>query len=557
MEGEPSLDAACVARISLTLALAGSWAARAETPDIEALFRQGRWREVHRAASAVREPAADVAFWDGVALARLDRWDEAEQRLRAALRLAPRDARFPAELAGLEFRRKRYARAVAWLRRAARLAPEDAYIRNFLGTVYLLLGNLEAALSQWNRVGAPRIGSVDLPSNLSTDPLLLDRAFGFAAGDVLTAARWRTTKARIELLGIFAQPSYRLEARPEGDFDFRVSARERNGWGSTRWEALASLLRGVVYQAIHPGYLNVGGAAMHVEAMLRWDSQKRRALGWVSAPLGSSVRSRWRAGFDLRDERWQVRRLREEFGNLRLDRKSVEAGLSGVGAGWQWSTGADVSHRRYTDVDGAIGREPALVQSGFQLKHTARFTHDLLRVAERRLEGSATVSSETARVWSRPSRLWERLEISSVMRWKPQASGEDYAVEMTARAGRIFGQAPFDELILVGLERDTGLWLRAHPGTRDGRKGSAPLARRYALLNSEMDKEVLRRGYLRVKLSPFFDAGKSGGALNGSRHWLFDTGVQAKIRAPGAGFTFVYGKDLRSGNDIFYVAAQR
>ena len=43
----------------------------------------------------------------------------------------------------------------------------------------------------------------------------------------------------------------------------------------------------------------------------------------------------------------------------------------------------------------------------------------------------------------------------------------------------------------------------------------------------------------------------------GSRRWLGDTGVQAKVRVFGVGFTFTYGKDLRSGNDVFYVMAYR
>lgn len=46
------------------------------------------------------------------------------------------------------------------------------------------------------------------------------------------------------------------------------------------------------------------------------------------------------------------------------------------------------------------------------------------------------------------------------------------------RAGTKFGQIPFDELFILGAERDNDLWLRAHKGTRDGREGSAPMGGR-------------------------------------------------------------------------------
>src|SRR5713226_4348867 len=57
---------------------------------------------------------------------------------------------------------------------------------------------------------------------------------------------------------------------------------------------------------------------------------------------------------------------------------------------------------------------------------------------------------------------------------------------------------------MLGLERDNDLWMRAHIGTRGGRKGSAPLGRNYFLSNWEMDKNVYN-GFLEVKLSPLIE----------------------------------------------------
>ena len=124
------------------------------------------------------------------------------------------------------------------------------------------------------------------------------------------------------------------------------------------------------------------------------------------------------------------------------------------------------------------------------------------------------------------------------------------------RAGRTFGQVPFDELFILGLERDNDLPLRAHIGTRDGRKGSAPLGRDYLLQNWETNKNIYSNGIIKVQLGPFVDIGKIAdpGSALGSREWLFDIGAQAKVRVLGVGLVFSYGKDLRTGSNAFYLA---
>ena len=109
------------------------------------------------------------------------------------------------------------------------------------------------------------------------------------------------------------------------------------------------------------------------------------------------------------------------------------------------------------------------------------------------------------------------------------------------------------------MERDNDLWMRAHVGTHDGRKGSAPLGQRYFLENAEFDKIVYSNGLITVKASPFLDSGKITDTSNnlGSREWMWDTGVQAKLRVLGVGVVFVYGKDLRTGNNVFYFSTAR
>ena len=112
-----------------------------------------------------------------------------------------------------------------------------------------------------------------------------------------------------------------------------------------------------------------------------------------------------------------------------------------------------------------------------------------------------------------------------------------------------------DDLFQVGIERDNDLWLRGHSGTSGGRKGAAPLGRRYFLANWEQDKNVYANGIVTVKLGPFLDTGAiaDSSGLFGSRQWLWDTGAQCKVRLLGSVTVVLsYGRDLRGGRNVFY-----
>jgi hypothetical protein len=153
-----------------------------------------------------------------------------------------------------------------------------------------------------------------------------------------------------------------------------------------------------------------------------------------------------------------------------------------------------------------------------------------------------------------------RLEGTLAARWLPKARGDDYETQVSLRGGRTIGDVPFDELFTLGFDRDTPLWLRGHPGLEDAQKGNAPLGRNYVLVNAETDKIVYRNGIFTVKAGPFLDTGKTydPSGYFGSPKWLWDTGVQAKIRVlGGVQIVLGYGKDLRSGRNSFFTTVTK
>ena len=537
-------------------------AASDRTPTIRQLFELSRWQEVVDNVAPLPAPDADLLYYQGSALAQLGRWDEARGALLAGHELAPRDKRFPLELAGVAFKQKSYSQAAAWLHVAQRIDPEDAYANDFLGTVYFLQGNLEGALKYWNRIGKPQIETVRPEYDLKISPVLLDHALSFAPAGPLLLPDLLTSRTRIEGLGVFVTPAVQIDARDDGKFDAVLNLQERSGWGNNAWEALFSTFRGVAYQTVYPAYFNVGHGAVNVTSLVRWDDQKRRFTGDVSGPLHQNPKWRYRLGVDLRNENWAIRDsfigVAPVLGALNLRREAVGASITSFHSGrWDWSAGMEFSHRDYRNVVQGSALSSGLL-AGAQLKQSAGIRYEVWRDPDHRLVVTSRASSQLARIWSQPSQIFAKAQGSLAAHWFPRSQGDDFETQVQVRGGGTAGTAPFDELYMLGLERDNDLWLRAHIGTRDGVKGSAPLGRRYVLTNAESDKNVYRNGLLTVKVGPFLDSGKitdASGSL-GSQKWLCDTGLQTKVRILGVGLTFTWGKDLRTGNNAFYFSAR-
>jgi hypothetical protein len=198
-----------------------------------------------------------------------------------------------------------------------------------------------------------------------------------------------------------------------------------------------------------------------------------------------------------------------------------------------------------------------LVTPGYELKHLASLHSTLLDVPEHRFTLSATAFSEFARLWSSPPLLFEKLQGGATVHWLPQAEGDRYEFTQRMRGGGIAGTAPVDELWMIGVERDNDLWLRGHIGTRDGRKGSSPMADRYFLSNTDFYRSLWGNGLISVKVGPWLDVAKTSAPTAGlaTRQWIVDAGAELKLSVLGTGVVLTYGRDLRTGNNAFYGSA--
>ncbi len=535
---------------------------QAQTPSeaqIQKLADGQQWKLIARILSPVRPRTAAMDFYYGLALARLGHWAEAENVLKEGRKRAPKDPRFPEELAGIAFEQKKYPLAAHRMRQAVRLQPKSAYANDFLGTVFFLEDNLPAALKYWNRVGKPMIANVREEPTPRVSPALLDHAFVFSPAATLLLPQFYDTEARIRALGTFPQYQLDLQAQKDGEFDAIFRNDELNGLGGGKWESLFLSLRGLPFQEINPGFYNFRREATNLVSLLRWDAQKRRVFAQISGPFEHDTMYRWELTSDLRDENWAIRNgsagpapVLASF-NMRHEMAAFRLAYYGRGRVWWWA-GAEASHRDFRNaVPGAV-LTPQMLAKGYQFEEQARFGAVVWRVPERRFTMNAEAGAAAARLWSQQVQPWEKVTGALSCRWFPRAEGDDYEMSQKMWAGRAFGPPPLDELFILGLERDNNLPMVAHIGTRDGRKGSAPLGREYFLENWELDKDMYNIGLVNLRIGPVFDVGRIGdpGTELGSHEWLFDTGALLKLRVFGSGLVFSFGRDLRTGTNALY-----
>jgi len=523
-------------------------------------FDSEQWEEAARLSQGPENQSTDLDFLRGLALARQQQWNESRQSFAAGHLKNPGDPRFLVELAGVAYKQKDFSAAEQNLRAALRLGSRDAYTLDFLGSIYFLQGNLEAALKYWNAINKPRLRNVAVQPPPRLEEMLLGRAIAFNAPQVLSADALLATRARLENLGIFSRE--RVELIPTGEnFDATLHVAERNGWGDSKLEGALALLSGVPYQTVYPEVYNLGHRAMNVTSLVRWDSEKRRAFAAFSTPLFDNPARRVHIYFDARNENWNLSNTffgaGPPLGELNLRRIAGGVELRSIANGrWSWSTRMEVANRSFRNLTGiTTTAEKAFFTGGDSLAYWLRADRSLLRVPERRFTLDASAEGRIGRTFADNLGAFGGARGSLDAHWLPRASGDDYEMRTRVRTGATLGSVPFDELFQLGVERDNDLWLRGHAGTTGGRKGAAPLGRRYFLANWELDKNVYSNGLFTVKLGPFLDTGSIAdpSGLFGSQRWQWDTGAQCKVRVLGSiTVVLIYGRDLRGARNVFY-----
>ena len=526
----------------------------------------GQWEEALQLTKGPADQSPEFDLFAGLALAHFEKWDEAKLAFEAGMKKSPKDPRFATELAGISYRQKDFRTAKRYLRAALRLNPSGAYDNEFLATIYFLEGNLEAALKYWYRDDKPRLRSVRFEPQPLLKESVRDGAIAFNPPQVLSANALLTTEYRLDNLGVFSHRRFELTPSGSGSYDATLHLGERNGWGESTVEGIVSFLSGVPYSTAYPEFYNLGNRAINLTSLVRWDPEKRRVSLTLSMPLYGNPSLRLRLFADGRDENWNLTQTLFNAGpppsDLNIRRVTAGAEIRSVMTGlWSWSAGAEIANRDFRNLTGQISpAERPFFTSSTSLAGWLGIQRTLWRVPEHRFTIDSSAQTKAGREFAAGLGPFATLRGSLQAHWDPRGQGDDYEMQGQVRAGATAGKTTVDELFQLGVERDNDLWLRGHDGTFGGRKGNAPLGRRYFLANWELDKNVYRNGLFTVKIGPFLDSGSVADSSNlfGSNNWLWDSGVQCKVRVLG-NLTVVlsYGRSLRGGKGVFFGAVPR
>ena len=281
----------------------------------------------------------------------------------------------------------------------------------------------------------------------------------------------------------------------------------------------------------------------------------------VSTPLFGDPGLRLRLYGDARNENWNLAQTFFGAGAplTNLNMRRIAGGLevrSIVNGRWSWSAGAEIANRNFRNLSGYTSpAERAFFTDATSVAGWLRGQRTIVRLPERRFTLDSSAEVKAGREYADGLGPFGTLRGSVRGRWFPLAKGDDYEMQAQIRTGATAGKATLDELFQLGIERDNDLWLRGHAGTLDGRKGAAPLGRRFFLADWEIDKNIYQNGFFTVKLGPFLDSGSvaDSSGLFGSQRWLWDTGAQCKVRVLGSlTIGFSYGRDLRGARNVFY-----
>src|SRR5438309_11676711 len=398
-------------------------------PAAQSAFDAGHWEQAAKLAQGPADQSPDFDFLAGLALARLEKWDEAKLAFDAGFRKTPGDSRFLVELAGVAYKQKDFRTAKRHLHATLKLNPRDPYSSEFLATIYFLEDNLEAALKYWNPEDKPRLKGVVFKPSLKLKESLRNSAAAFNALQVLTADALLTTQARLDNLGIFSSRRMELSPADSGNYDATLHLMEKNAWGDSKIEGIVSLLSGLPYATIYPEFYNLGRDAVNLTSLARWDSEKRRVSLAFSLPLCGDPSLRLRLYADARNENWNLQQTFLGAGtpltDLNIRRAAAGAEVDSVVNGrWSWSAGAEIANRNFRNLSGHNSpAERAFFTGATSVAGWLGVHRSLLGVPERRFTLASSAEAKAGREFTDGLGPFAALRGSLRAHWFPRAKG--------------------------------------------------------------------------------------------------------------------------------------
>jgi len=490
-----------------------------------------------RFAERTSPPAEDydslVAL--GIALGKEGKHAEAANAFDRAIALDGTRPEARVERGGLRFLERRYTDAVHDLEEALAVR-EDTYTRNLLASSYQLDGRTDDAVREWNELGQPMLGEVNITGLRHIHTGVARRELTVHPGEMLDLGELRESRLRLEETGVFKKVVLRAVPREEGKADLEVALKERHAFGSPL-EFLVKGAANAVVEKVRLTYHGLFGSAINVGGYYRWEKtrpKKSLLLEWAR-PLW--IPFYFRTVADRETQPFEVN------GATTMEAEGVEVGARKVlGSRTVLQLGFRTRDRQFSDV--RPDTPPGVVR-GLSLGLEHRFWDSYRRRLDWSIFGFNAGKPLASDVeYTRAVTALRYEDILST----PDGTDMEKSV-IVARALGAWGgdDAPLDDLFALGVgSTDTDFPVRSYKLRSNGVLGGSPMGRGLGLFNIEWRQRLVTLPHgIQGGFVLFYDLAHMTRMADGDDQETFEVvGGGLRLAARGAVLRLDYGLSI-------------
>jgi hypothetical protein len=435
----------------------------------------------------------------------------------------PADAAPIAELAGVRFAEHRWREAENLAEEAARRDPHHEYAWDVLGSSRFMQNDSYGALSAWNRIGKPRLDSIDIKGLTRTRYALVAEALALTPNSLLTPEQFRLAERRLQQLP--SRLSARLELKPEADgyatVGVAIIERPAAPRGAFQWTS-AAVQTAVDREARIAVPSGIGQGEMW-DASWRWWAGRPKVSVAFNAPRVGWLPGVWRA-----EASWEAETYAGVVGTTREER--THGGLA-IG---NWLSG-NLRYEITAGADSWDGRRAASIGG----------------TLERRFFGDSIALSTSATAWMPFSEGGAFQSASASMAFRSSADASGYVQVVNAGIQYVSDRAPRTLWPGAGDGHARPTLLRGHSLLRGGTIDGPIFGRTVSSMSVETQRWFDRPALPRLGIAIFVDAAHAARRFTNVSAAAFqvDGGIGLRARLPGREgmLRLDYGHGIRDG----------
>lgn len=480
----------------------------------------------------------------GLSMGKAGELQEARHAFDDAIATDPTRPEAWVERGGLSFLEKRYEEAAGDLREGL-ARREDEYTRDLLASSLQLAGRGDDALAVWNRLGRPRLTTLQISGLVHTKDGVARREVGLGEGDVVTLARVREARLRLGELGIFDRVTVRPVPLGDGRAELEVALIERYGFFRTPVDLGLNVGTNLLYKRLRPRFANVAGSGLTVGGQFRWEENRPDLSLFMDWPHPLGLDATVHVGAFKGEQLYEV--------GDPLNRKSHGLDLSVRHV----LGGRFVGQIAFRTRDRTFSRPDEAAPPGRITGLEAGIERRFVETRRQRLDASV-------RLFGAGDALGSDLAFGRAL------VTASYKLSLSAPEGTLFERSllavqvhwgrgsdamPIDEMFAPGGSPEMELPLRAHQQTVDGTLGVTPLGRSLALANVEWRRRLVRTPFVQAGIVTFCDVAWIGRTAVESDldHSFQDLGLGIRIGLGGTSVVRLdYAHGLADGKDAVF-----